>query len=179
MTTDYSISVDDWNYEDWTFIGRELEDEKHGDWSEDNPKGLDCDSFIPIMLYAYPLYDRPSDQAIFKIHDKTNLTVVMKNDTEEYYLALCGGGMDLSQDIGMAYIIAQNNIPFALATQISTQPNLSQYGANFRKVMKYCKKSIKSEIRNAKYSLDKINQARKESLEMDKRKLNHVSELRG
>ncbi len=58
--------------------------------------------------------------------------MVMKKDTEEYFLALTGGGMDLSQDIALAYIIAQGWIPTALAYEVSTQPELSVSGDDSR-----------------------------------------------
>ncbi len=32
--TEYSISVSDWNCEDWEFTGRNLECEKRGEWSD-------------------------------------------------------------------------------------------------------------------------------------------------
>jgi len=137
MATEYSISVSDWDYESWEFVDRDIEYEKHGEWSEDNEQGISSDDYVPMMHYAYPLYDCPSDKQIFKIHEKTCLTVVRNIEGEEYYLVLCGGGMDCSQSIGMAYIIAEDHILYALAQQISRQPNLTQYGKNFRLEMKY------------------------------------------
>jgi hypothetical protein len=49
----------------------------------------------------------------------------MKKDTEEYFLALTGGGMDFSQNIALAYIIAQGWIPIALAYEVFTQLELN------------------------------------------------------
>jgi hypothetical protein len=168
MTTEYSVSVDNWDYDEWNFIGRDVEMERVGEWSEDNPDGLDCDDYIPVMLYAYPLWDCPSDEQIIEIHDKTSLTVVEHNDTGEYYLALCGGGMNLSQDIGMAYLIAEHYIPHALIREISTQPNLSQRGKNFRKLMRECVKMLKSEIRESTSLCKTMNAAIQESLKLEK-----------
>lgn len=177
MSTEYSISVSDWNYEDWEFTGRNIEYEKRGEWSDDNEDGISEDECIPVMLYAYPLYDCPSEEEIFKIHKKTCLTVVQNIESEEYYLALCGGGMDCSQDVGMAYIIAENNIPYALAQQVCRQPNLTQHGADFRLVMKYCQEVMKNNASSAKRQIKEIKESMKQSRLMEKHGIHHVSGL--
>ena len=170
MTTEYSISVSDWNYESWEFIGRHLEEEKRGEWADDNEDDISEDSYYPTMLYAYPLYDCPTDEQIFQIHEKTCLTVVQNIESEEYYLALCGGGMNFSQDIGMAYIIAEDHIPYALAEMISKQPNLTQYRKDFRQVMKYCLKAMVLNVSSAKRQIREIKESIKKSKEMDSKK---------
>ena len=177
MTTEYSISVNDWDYESWEFVGRDIEYEKHGECEENNESGLSGDDYIPMMLYAYPLYDCPSDEQIFQIHKKTCLTIVKNIESEEYYLALCGGGMDCSQDVGMAYIIAEDHIPYALAQQVCRQPNLTQHGKDFRLVMKYCQDVMKSNALSAKRQIKEIKESMKQSKKMDKHKIHHVSGL--
>jgi hypothetical protein len=54
-------------------------------------------------------------------------------NTEEnaYYLALCGGGMDLSQDIALAYFYAQRWIPYSLLMEVCKQPELSVGGSKW------------------------------------------------
>jgi len=178
MTTEYSISVNDWDYESWEFVGRDIEYEKHGEWLDDNEDGISGDDYIPMMLYAYPLYDCPSDEQIFQIHKKTCLTIVKNIESEEYYLALCGGGMNCSQDIGMAYIIAEDHIPYALANEISIQPNLTQHGKDFRLVMKYCQDVMENNASSAKRQIKEIKESIKESKKMDKHKIHHVSGLK-
>jgi hypothetical protein len=66
------------------------------------------------MNYAYLLTIEPSEEAIYKVVSETNLTVMYNTEENAYYLALCGGGMDLSQDIALAYFYAQRWIPYSL-----------------------------------------------------------------
>lgn len=126
---------------------------------------MDCDSYYPMMLYAYPLNGCPNDEEIVEIHRKTCLTVVEDTETDEFFLALCGGGMDLSQDIGLAYLIAECAIPTALVFNISTQPGLSQSGDNFRRVMAACKDAMVREKDDADYQIKKITHGIQKSLD--------------
>jgi hypothetical protein len=41
--------------DEWDCLGRYLMEQKNGEYSEDNPEGLDGDDYIPIYNYAYPL----------------------------------------------------------------------------------------------------------------------------
>lgn len=50
--------------------------------------------------------------------------------TGEFFLALCDGGMDLSQDVALAYLLARQSIPDVLAVHVSTQAGLSKTGGN-------------------------------------------------
>lgn len=162
MTTEYSRSINDWADEKWEFVGRNLEMSKKGEWDDDNQDGLNEDDFYPVMLYAYPLSDCPSDTQIRLIHKKTNCTVVKDTDTEEYYLALCGGGMDLSQDIALAYIIATGYIPIALVFEVCKQPELSVHGNDWLKVARRCKKELKFNMDNSKEAIKMWNKNIKE-----------------
>ena len=170
MTTAYSITVNDWRDEKWRFIGRELAERIKGEWSNQNADGISEDDYYPMMNYAYPLYDCPSEESIMKIQDKTSLTVVGDTETGDFFLALCGGGMDLSQDIAMAYILAGERVPYELALEVSRQPNLSQHGKDFRKVMEECKRSMSDASEGAKGVIISIDKAIKESLEIDKKR---------
>lgn len=156
MTTEYSVSVNDWQDEKWSFVGRYVfvdscthktqdkdrneenreTDARYSGWCEECD--ISEDSGKPMMNYAYPLFDLPSDEKIVEIHQRTNLTVVENTETEEYFLALCGGGMDLSQSIGLAYIIAQGWIPFTLASEITKQPHLNVGEKDWLIVAKEC-----------------------------------------
>ena len=78
----------------------------------------------------------------------------MKKDTEEYFLALTGGGIDLSQDIALAYIIAQGWIPTALAYEVSTQPGLSVSRKAWIEVAGRCKKELEIAIENYKRRIE-------------------------
>jgi hypothetical protein len=176
MTTEYSISVNDWNHEEWEFTGMDVmrsfyeanpkEAEKDGHELDEggNVKYLDeiIEDFFPMMLYAYPLDSEPPTMKIIKLCRNTNCTVVMKRDTEDYFLALTGGGMDLSQDIAMAYIIAEDFVPASLAMEVSTQEGLSKHGKEWMKVMRYCAKSLDIHAHFCKSRVKTIKQAVKD-----------------
>jgi len=90
----------------------------------------ECDilenSAIPIMNYIYPLELNSFDEdKILKVVKETNCTILQNSETNEYFLALCGGGMDLSQDIAYAYLILETQIPFDLLTQVISQKEFS------------------------------------------------------
>ena len=91
----------------WCVLGREAMEEKWGHWSDDNHDGIEADDHIPIYNYAYPLgINALDEEKIIKICSETNCTVVCNQDEDALYLALCGCGMDLTQDIALAYMIA-------------------------------------------------------------------------
>jgi len=147
----YAINID-WmeefknNYDKWRNVGRELIEEncnhktQDKDSDENNREtnirysgwcdecGVGEDSCQPMMNHIYPLETEPTDEKVLKIVNETNLTVMQNTETDEYFLVLCGGGMDLSQDIALAYIYAQNWIPEDLIREVCTQPNLSVSG---------------------------------------------------
>ena len=153
--SEYSIHVD-WSeeYEDWNMIGRSLmleailEEgteqnkqflEEYGYLKEEGKDPYDyadeaADSHIPIMNYAYPLEITPGDEAIIEVCERTACTVVEKESTGEYFLALCGGGMDLSQDIALAYNIAQKWLPTSLLQSVCSQYGLSKSGKEFKQI---------------------------------------------
>jgi hypothetical protein len=162
MTSEYSISVD-WSEEredgKWEFKGADLMREFY----ENNPKeakadGHDVergkvkyidevmDAFYPMMNYAYPLATTPDDDKIIQVCRDTNLTVVYNNDDDTHYLALTGGGMDLSQDIARAYQILETWIPVSLLTGVCTQPELSVHGQNWLDMANQIREQIKIEI---------------------------------
>jgi hypothetical protein len=101
MNTAYSIRITEWNFDDWEFVGRDAmyefyqdnpkEVAKDGHEVEDGKvKYLDeiADFLLPVMLYAYPLDSEPAREKIIEVCRRTNCTVVIRKDTEEYFLAL-------------------------------------------------------------------------------------------
>ena len=173
----YSINVD-WGdqYERWENCGRSLINAKCECDEGVNYSGycekceISEDDNEPMMNYAYPLETTPNDEDIIEVCEKTCCTVMYNIEEDCHYIALCGGGMDLSQDIALAYNILEKWIPLELALQVSTQDGLSKYGKNFRRVMRACKDSIKMDISNGKNRLKQINQSIKESLIKSKEK---------
>ncbi len=84
-------------------------------------------------------------------------------DTGKYFLVLCGGGMDLSQSIAYAYLLAGQRIPDELAFEVCTQPCLSVSKKEYLQVMRQCKKEL-SDIRiRALRQIKEINQAVKDA----------------
>jgi len=184
MTSEYAISVDDWG-DTWEYVGRDVMYsyyEAHPKVAEAEGYELDeegkvnyldelADREYPMMLYAYPLeFDELEDDKIIRICTETNCTVVRDAKTDSLFLALTGGGMDLSQDIALAYIIAQKWVPFALALAVSTQPNLSKHGKAYRKVMRGIVDSLSMDTGHATEQIAKAKNGIKTSLDMDKTK---------
>lgn len=93
--------------------------------------GFAEDSAEPIYNYAYPLEAQPTDENILEVIKRTNLTIMFKTEEDKYYLALCGCGMDLSQDIALAYIIMGEMIPEDLIKSVCTQKDLSVSGEDW------------------------------------------------
>ncbi len=133
----FSIDVDWSNYmeDGWENEGcrvlrnscnhKQLEEEN---WCEECD--ISEDSCEPMMNYAYPLETTPNEEDILKVVKNTCLTVMEKDGS--YFLALCGGGMDLSQDIALGYVLIKNWIPENLIGEISKQKGLSVGGEDWK-----------------------------------------------
>lgn len=89
-------------------------------WTEDwdipfnqTDEEVESETFAPMMNYRFPLpgFDDKnlSDEAIKKAFKNINITLIEDLKTNEKYLALTGGGMDLSWDIVKGY----TNLGFA------------------------------------------------------------------
>jgi len=113
------------------------------------------DSAEPMMNYMYPLEFGPDEDKILEIVQKTNCTVMENEETGEFFLALCGGGMDLSQDIALAYIIAEKWIPTEMLGVISSQENLSQSGKEFRRIAEIIAEQSEMESARLKETAEK------------------------
>jgi hypothetical protein len=166
MTTQYSISVDwEQEYDNWSNIGQEVMQEFYADHPQEAEKdGHDLDEngqlkyldeilkdWQPMMMYAYPLIYDPTlfddgTKRIIKVCRETCLTVMYRKNTDEYYLALCGGGMNLSQSIARAYQILETWIPTALLREVSKQPELSIYGDEWLEMAQQIEEQLNMEI---------------------------------
>ena len=100
----------------------------------------------PMMNFIYPLEIEPSSDAILETVKKTNCTVMENTETGEHFLTLTGGGMDLSQDIALAYHICQNWIPFDLAVATATQKEFSLNKQDWQRMKDAVIASLKNEI---------------------------------
>lgn len=152
-----SINVD-WSgaYEsgEWSFIGRDLSYTEQE--QEDDP-----DAGVPMMNYAYPLYFTPSDEAIIKVTKRTNCTVVYNDEEDKHYLALTGGGMDLSQDIALAYIWTDGVIDWDMLDDVYITSPLSVSSANFKLILKHLRRQLLITRERHKQRLKDIAIARK------------------
>ena len=86
-----------------------------------------------------------------EIATETNCVCVENNKTGEWFLALTGGGMDLSFSIAHAYMIAQKWLPVDLLNQLS--PGWCKDNLNdkvFKKLRRICREQINMEISKLK-----------------------------
>ena len=145
----------DWteNYECWENEGRRVLEEscEHEQLQIEgycNECEIDSDDCQPMMNYAYPLDEAPSDENILKVVKETCLTVMRKDS--EYFLALCSGGMDFSQQIGLAYLLLEHWIPIERLLGISTQKALCVHGKNWT----YLRENIIDQLATYSQQLD-------------------------
>ena len=150
--------------DEWDCLGRYVMEEKKGEWSEDNPEGLEGDDYIPIYNYAYPLgLSNLEDDKIIRICTKTNCTVVYNEEEDTLYLALCGCGMDMSQSIALAYMIAYSygneeygRIPDHLLFDIYKSNPLSVSEEQFKHIQKVIIQGFESMKRSCEYELESL-----------------------
>jgi len=160
--SEYAIHVDDWNGEHWYNHGyivmRELmltEGTPQHEKALERAKGCGFDleevvdefaeDHTPMMLYAYPLEFEPSEDEIAEVCERTACTVMENEETGEFFLALCGGGMNLSQDVALAYNIVQTWLPISLLENVSKQKGLSKDGEDFEQIRKIIIEQAKME----------------------------------
>ena len=184
MTTEYSISVDDWNEERWEMTGRDLmlskmQEKGTRQNKEAKRRAKECgckldnviyefaDEHVPMMLYAYPLTIEPYDEAIIELCERTSCTVVKDNVTDDYFLALCGGGMDLSQDVALAYIIAQRWLPASLLVNVSSQYGLSKWDKDFQQIADAIIEQSEREIGNLRNTIKEWQETKAKGLTKD------------
>jgi hypothetical protein len=147
------------NPDRWINHGRNilLSSCKHKDGAEYEGYCEKCDisedSAIPIMNYLYPLELNSFDETkILKVVKETNCTVLENVDSGEWFLVLCGGGMDLSQDIAYSYILLETWMPDDLLMNVSKQPLLSLGRKQFKILGKQIRKQFKMRASNYKQS---------------------------
>ena len=155
----FSISVDwseEYNIPDkWENVGRRVIEEhcthkpaKRDDSNMSYEGNCDAcgfceDSAMPMMNFAYPLVITPDDDEVLEVVKRTNCSVMHNTESDEYFLVLCGGGMDLSQDIALAYHILERWIPYELAINVCTQKDLSVSGADWGILKRAMQESLK------------------------------------
>ena len=154
------------NYSNWANLGKvELEkscnckNKETGDLTQVEYSGYCSECQIsegdcqPMMNYGYKLYCEPSEEKILKVVKNTCLTIMYKVDTGEYFLVLCGGGMDLSQQIGLAYLYTDERIPETLINEISKQKGLAVGGEEWKFLRNSIIEELKQNVENSKRKL--------------------------
>ena len=132
--------------------------EKNG-YNYENEKSEGCPAceddsghVAPMMNYLYPLDYTHSDIAsrALDVALETNCVLVQNTDTEEWFLTLTGGGMDLSPSIAYAYVLAQTWIPKDLLHELKAgwcKDSLSE--EKFKKL----RKTIREQLKQEKHSI--------------------------
>ena len=90
----------------------------------------------PIYNYVHVLETEPTNEDVLKVVLNTNCTIIYDNEEEKYYIALTGCGMDMSQDIGLAFLWLEKWIPEDFINRISKQKGLTQSGKKFEELKK-------------------------------------------
>ena len=94
---------------------------------------------------------------MLEVIKRTNCTVIENQETGEWFLTLCGGGMDLSQDIALAYHILENGIPYELCQSVYMQERLSICESDWEVLRKAMVKSLKLYEGRVKEKIEKWN----------------------
>ena len=93
------------------------------------------DGYEPIYNYIHILeLNNFDDDLILEVSLKTNCCVLYNSEEEKNYIALTGCGMDMSQDIGLAYLILERWIPEDFISRISKQKGLTQGGEDWKRL---------------------------------------------
>jgi len=120
------------------------------------------DSAMPMINYLYPLELKDFDEdKILKVVKETNCTILENTDTGEWFLVLCGGGMDLSQDIALSYQILETWIPQDLLREVHQQPLLSLGSKNYKSLARGIIKQLKMEAERNKEKAKEWNESLK------------------
>lgn len=128
------------------------------------------DSAFPMMNYLYPLEcSNFEDKDILKVVKETNMTILENTESGEFFLALCGGGMDLSQDIALAYQILETWIPQNLLREVCAQPCLSLGSKNYKKLARGIIKQLKMEADKNKQRRNEWKESLKNLREKEKK----------
>jgi len=165
------------DYDKWINHGRNIAKQSCKHKNKDDPDtfnmeycryceecGYSEDSQEPMMNFGYPLeMGVPNDEKIKEIIDNTNCTIMENEESGESFIVLTGGGMDLSQDIALAFTIAEKWIPSDLAREVCTQYGLSISGKNWFRLMEMCKQSLKNEIGHAETQIKRIDEVVKKA----------------
>ena len=158
-------------YQIWDFVGSEIVYSKelkkllkcpHGnatqeycDKCEYYPEDKRQDN-KPTMNFAYPLFSEPDEEKIAKVCEETGCTVVYNLQDDNYYLALTGGGMDMSQSIALAYIIADGCIDWDFIENVYISGAFSVSEKDYQIILKELERQFSISISNQTQKLKEV-----------------------
>lgn len=152
-----------YNSEEWEFSGAEAmfyDAEERQENGEDVNPDLAYDENIPILNFIYPLYSKSlSQEKILEVCSRTACTVIFDKMSDSYYLALTGAGMDFSQDIALAYIIADGCIDWDFLEEVYVDGPLSLSREDYEIVLKELKRQLAISICNRQDRLGRVVRA--------------------
>ena len=95
------------------------------------------ETYVPMMNYMHILQDKPFEEQIQLVEKYAGVCVVIEmEDLDVCGLALTGGGMDLSDNIELAYYLTDGVSPV-----ISRQ--VMSLGSTAEKLLEYCRRVVK------------------------------------
>lgn len=100
---------------------------------------IENEEYTPRMNFIYPLPDTFVVPHDFR-KKLNNTTIVYMMEEDRYYLALTGGGMDMSWEICESYI----NLGFLPPAHFATLPQIAGRGESRedRKIIRACRESL-------------------------------------
>jgi hypothetical protein len=116
------------------------------------------------MNFAYPLFCEPDEEKIAKVCEETACTVVLNLQDDSYYLALTGCGMDFSQSIALAYIIADGCIEWDMLGDIYISGAFSVTEEDFQIVLNEMERQLRISIDNNKHKLKEVTKQQQKIL---------------
>ena len=133
------------------------------DYYNDNYEGFDfwCDDCTdgriePMMNYAYPVNCELNNENAKKALD-CGLFLFQHPKDNEIYMSLTGGGMDLSQNILLAYLETTGYIPFEWATDFRQDYRSTISKKDHKRVAKACLLRLQIEKRVIKEKIKAVN----------------------
>ena len=173
MKSRYVNWSDEEVYRVWDFVGagiiynrerKKLSQCPHGNATQEYCHDCNCypedkrQNNYPAMNYAYPLFSEPDEEKIARVCEETSCTVVYNLQDDTYYLALTGGGMDLSQSIALAYIIADNCLEWDMLESIYISGAFSVSEDEYQIILKEMERQLSISIDNHKAKLKKVRE---------------------
>lgn len=116
----------------------------------------ECDGYVncegPMMNYWYPLPNRPGNpETAAKLIADLPLCIVYFEDSDEYGLALTGGGQDLSWEICEAFMRLGYCPPFHF--RLPAMAGMDLGSPRYRWIVAGCRKSAQVMIKRARWAI--------------------------